>query len=583
MESAEFSRQQAPGCGWFGHAPEPPPTLLFAALALPALSGMARADSPDNDDFAHRTSLPSSATVNLTSESNTGASMESGEVSPGGISNASVWYQWTPPTTGWYTVHTVAGDESRNLDTVLAVYTGSSLGSLQMLGFNDESNRVGDQQFGLGPSHLVFHATAGTSYKIAVYGYLYDTITQTGPFEFHIAPEYALDFKVLAASFSPTSVNVSASPATVQASVTVETSAAFASATFQAFTTNYNGPTKTITPSDIVSGTSTNGSYTVPLEIPLGMLNGVSIATVRSPSGDVWSPEGNDSYQDYALIPTTLGKLSVTNSVGTDIIGPFLSGFTGLPATVDVSAGAVPLTLGITATDDLSGFKEGEVVLSDGSVTYLLASFDVTALSGGTYVVSASIPAGFAASTYDATITLRDKLNNSRTFGPYGEELPSGANGNIIVTGAAGGYAAWVGTQDFGPGGEDGLLQDPNGDGTVNLLCYAFNLPPYLSPASVMTPGSGTAGLPSITTIGTGASLQLRIEFLRRKDAGNGLTYRAQFGNNLSDSGIGAWTDATITETPVEIDADWERVTVVDPVTGESPRFGRVVVEAAAP
>lgn len=556
-------------------------TFKVAALALQALCVFSQANAPNNDDFANRTVLPSTATVSWTNEDNTGASMQGGEISPGGISSASVWYEWTAPTTGWFTVHTVPSEGSRNLDTLVGLYTGTNLTALQMLGFNDDSDRVADFEFGIGPSRLVFRATAGTSYKIAVYGYSYDTITQTGPFELHIAPQTTLDFRVLAASFSPTSVNVTSSPATVQATMTVETTSAFVSASVQALTSADNGPSSAVTPADIVR--DTNDTYTVDLEIPLGMTPGAAVAAIRGPSGNVWTPEGNDSIQDHSLIPTSLGRLSASNSGGTDTTGPFLSGFAGLPEIVDISGGAVQMNLTMDASDDLSGFKEGIVVLQNELTTYLLASFDTTDLTGGAYEVATNIPADFAAGTYNVFVTLWDKLGNNRTFSPFNEELPAGSTGSLTVTGAAVGYAGWAGTQAFGPGNDDGMLQDPNGDGTVNLLCYAFNLSPFQGRATVMTPGTGTEGLPSVTMVGSGANRQLRIEFLRRKDAGNGLTYRPQFGGNLTDSGPGGWTDATPEPAPDEIDANWERVIVLDPVTGAGPRFGRVVVESTAP
>ena len=542
------------------------------------------ASSPINDSFAGRIVLPSASTVAVVAASNLGATLEPGEVSPGGIGSASVWYEWTAPSTGWFTVHTVATQEARNLDTVIGIFTGGpNLSGLQMLGFNDESGRLEDFPFGLGPSRLVFRATAGTAYKMAIHGYSYENITRTGPFELHIAPRASLDFKVLGATFTPDTVDVTSAAASVQATIMVETSSAFASATVRALSLASNGPSVGVMPSDRMAGSTTNGTYTVSLGIPPGMPAGAAVAAVSGPTGDVWTPEGNDAQADHFLIPGTGGRLMVVNTGGADTIGPSLVAFSGLPANVDITGGAVPVTLAIAAADLGSGVMGGSITLDAGMGGFLLATFDASDLIGGNHVVHASIPVDLALGTYTVTIDLIDSLGNFRSFGAYGEDLPPGANGQVMVIGTPpSGYAAWALDQDFGPGGDSGLLGDPNADGTVNLLCYAFHLPPFPDQAVVMSPATGIRGLPSFTVQGSGSGRRLRLEFLRRKNPGNGLIYRPQFGATMATNGAGGWTDAAITIPAVSINDDWERVVVLDPVTGAGPRFGRVVVESMA-
>ncbi len=70
----------------------------------------------------------------------------------------------------------------------------------------------------------------------------------------------------------------------------------------------------------------------------------------------------------------------------------------------------------------------------------------------------------------------------------------------------------------FGLSGDDALpAGNPSKDGVNNLLKYAFNLNPTQSDRRSLVPGTGTAGLPVITSADAGT---LRFEFIRRKNSG---------------------------------------------------------------
>jgi len=95
---------------------------------------------------------------------NVGATRETGEPNHSPDNNGgsrSVWYKWQAPSTGTATI-TTAGS---SFDTVLAVYTGGSVGSLTSIGKNDDNN-ANDAT-----SIVTFSAIAGTTYMIAVDGY----------------------------------------------------------------------------------------------------------------------------------------------------------------------------------------------------------------------------------------------------------------------------------------------------------------------------------------------------------------------------------------------------------------------------
>lgn len=104
---------------------------------------------PTNDNFASPTVLTG---TNLTvTGSNRGATAETSEPDHNGNpASRSVWWQWQAPITGGTTIDL----RGTSFPTVIAVYTGNTLASLTPVqgGFD----------------HVVFKATAGTQYRIAV-------------------------------------------------------------------------------------------------------------------------------------------------------------------------------------------------------------------------------------------------------------------------------------------------------------------------------------------------------------------------------------------------------------------------------
>ena len=116
---------------------------------------------PANDDFDNSVELVG-ANGSVTG-TNVAATKQPGEPNhasdPGG---GSVWYRWTAPGTG----QAVFNTEGSNYDTLLAVYTGASVGGLSFVTAND------DVQNGVIRTSIVtFNATAGTTYRIAVDGW----------------------------------------------------------------------------------------------------------------------------------------------------------------------------------------------------------------------------------------------------------------------------------------------------------------------------------------------------------------------------------------------------------------------------
>jgi hypothetical protein len=114
---------------------------------------------PANDAFASATEITGNS-YTLSGFSNAGATKEPGEPAHAGdLGGKSVWWKWTAPASGTFQLETTGSP----LDTLLAVYTGSSVGSLSLVASNDN--------FSGSTSLVTFSAVAGTEYRFAVDGW----------------------------------------------------------------------------------------------------------------------------------------------------------------------------------------------------------------------------------------------------------------------------------------------------------------------------------------------------------------------------------------------------------------------------
>jgi hypothetical protein len=294
---------------------------------------------------------------------------------------------------------------------------------------------------------------------------------------------------------------------------------------------------------------------------PLGQALGAPNATVNS--------------RDFPGIGNFQTRSSVANAMSFDElrIGTSLAAVTpfiptpAIPAAPSaLSATAVSTSqINLTWNDNASqetGFKLERSL--DGSTGWVqiatpaanVVSFSNSGLAIGTtyyYRIRATNPAGNSgfSSTVNATT-----YNGAQAFR------------------AAYGLAA-DGTDDF---------LTPAGDGTANLLKYAFNMlgsgtgqaaSLSKSNTSILTPG-GSAGLP-LVRIGTGFDAgKLQITYIRRKAASRpGVTYAAEFSDALTSWATNSSGVETVT--PI-INTDLERVTVTDPIASTEKRFARVKV-----
>jgi subtilisin family serine protease len=136
------------------------------------LIALTLAETPptSNDDFADRAPITG---INRTVRgSNFGATREGAEpFHCGGAGSASVWWTWTAPSNMVVAVSTAGS----TYDTLLAVYTGASLGALLPVDCNDDYIPGG-----IFSSEVSFSAVGGVTYQIAVDGYEEGFTTEQG-------------------------------------------------------------------------------------------------------------------------------------------------------------------------------------------------------------------------------------------------------------------------------------------------------------------------------------------------------------------------------------------------------------------
>jgi hypothetical protein len=122
---------------------------------------------PENDNFAKAVVLTGES--GQKTGSNTDATKEPSEPDHAGNKGGqSVWWKWTATESTYFSFDT----EGSNFDTMLAVYTGTSVDLLTEVGSNNdiESKGIGDTDNNKA-SRVIFHAEKDKVYYIAVDGY----------------------------------------------------------------------------------------------------------------------------------------------------------------------------------------------------------------------------------------------------------------------------------------------------------------------------------------------------------------------------------------------------------------------------
>ena len=168
--------------------------LMAAAIVISGHLIPARAQgAPPNDNFTNRIVLAGRSFT--TTGSNVNATKELLE--PDHADNQggkSVWWSWTAPSTAYVSISTAGS----SFDTLLSIYTGTSIARLGKIVSNDDYG-------GNKTSLVAFEAEAGKTYQIAVDGF-YDIgtgLTDSGTIVLSLAPNP----KVPAPSWEVTDLN----------------------------------------------------------------------------------------------------------------------------------------------------------------------------------------------------------------------------------------------------------------------------------------------------------------------------------------------------------------------------------------
>ncbi|GEM_PF-1802622 len=116
-----------------------------------------RGAAPNNDMFAARFAV--SGEAGTTNGNNIDATTEVGETTFWYDGTQTVWWTWTAPAAGLYAFDTFGS----SFDTVLAIWQGTALTSLTLVGKNDDTITL--------QSFYPFEALSGSVYQIQVNGY----------------------------------------------------------------------------------------------------------------------------------------------------------------------------------------------------------------------------------------------------------------------------------------------------------------------------------------------------------------------------------------------------------------------------
>ena len=150
--------------------------IVFLGVFLPSASVRA------NDTFPGTTITGSSGSF---VGSNTAATAQTGEpLIAGGGPQRSMWYSWVAPASGVVNIGTCnSGNLNTTLDSMVGVYTGTTVTSLTTLASNDDTTGCSSTAGANYGSTVSFTAVSGTTYRFLVDGYA--TTTPTGTFNFY--------------------------------------------------------------------------------------------------------------------------------------------------------------------------------------------------------------------------------------------------------------------------------------------------------------------------------------------------------------------------------------------------------------
>ena len=265
--------------------------------------------------------------------------------------------------------------------------------------------------------------------------------------------------------------------------------------------------------------------------------------------------------------PTALGARTATLNIANNVVG------TKNPFTINLSGGlsdeARLAGLAISEGELSPAFASGvfayaaEVGNSTGSIaiTPTVMQAGATVKVNGVTVASGSASAGIPLATGPNPITTVVTAPDGVTTQTY----------VLTVTPSADPYADWSESQNL-TAGNSGLLDDPDHDGSLNLLEYAFDTDPLSGKTGPLTLNGATITSHGTPFIAESPGPVFHAVFGRRSDyVAAGLTYRVQFSTDMN-----AWTDSEAVPTVLADDGVIQAVSV--PFPAGAKQFFRVLV-----
>ena len=528
---------------------------------------------PVNDDFASALTL--TGVEGQLNGTNVRATGESGEPNHAGSRSplASVWYRWTAPEDGTFEVTTFGSD----FDTTLAVYTGAAVDALTEIASNDD--------FIISQSYVVFEATAGSTYSIAVDGFATaeGQIVLTHAFTLPPPPP-------------PPTANDDFDNAIDLGAGSTSTSGSNSGATGEVGEPNHAGGSTPVSSVWWVWAPPVSGSVTIStvgsdFDTTLAVYTGDSVADLTGIASnddidDVWF-SNLQSEVTFSVSSETTYYLAVAGAYGVE---------GNIALSVTYTPDAVPEIKvehsGLSVVDGISTIDFGSVAIgASAERTLTVHNIGTGPLSGLSISIVGSHAADYSATSLPASLAAGNSADFSVTLTPLAEgarvaSLQIASNDSdenpfdLALTGVAGTamelYLAEAAAAGLDVGGAD-VGSEPYGDGVANLLKFAFNMNLGGADSSQLLPG-GTAGLPHFELISSEPSSVWRFEYLRRK--GSGLIYTPMHSTQLS---AGSFSPIVGTETTTDIDETWERVVLSVPINLVTDPSGFGTIKVSLP
>ncbi len=239
--------------------------------------------------------------------------------------------------------------------------------------------------------------------------------------------------------FLQDTVNITAQPRTVRIRPRVTDDTGFLSGTFRFL--DFTGEpilTKEFSARHRRSGTALNGLYEFRIEVPRFVPEDFFEAEieVRDIAGNTRTFGGFGEFLPF----NAEVEIEVLNSGDEDYDPPDLTEFSLSPAPVDVTEGPRTLTINLSVTDDVVGFKAGSVLVLDlDEEVFVTRDFSLSNLTSGnalegSYVMELTMPEFCPPGFYLLEVILDDQLGRRESYGGlFGLGLPPSAGDEIEV------------------------------------------------------------------------------------------------------------------------------------------------------